>query len=246
MFSTQHFIWLVVCAFVIFLIVFLNKKFKFTLRQNIVALFIVSVIAETFIIFSRMEYIEGLDFDTSGYYLSPEFLPLHLCGMQMLFVTALMFFIKKDSTRNALLCFMFPTTIIGAAFALLIPTSGVDFADPRVYEYFLFHSYLIGFGIYLITCKAIEFTFKDMFRNMLIMLGILVLGIYINSILSYGRFNFLFLSRPPMENLPILNTNHGWHVYFITLLGIGLFLLTVFQFPFAYCNYIKTKKVKSE
>lgn len=40
MFTTQHFIWLVVCALVIFLIVFLNKKFKFTLRQNIVALFI--------------------------------------------------------------------------------------------------------------------------------------------------------------------------------------------------------------
>lgn len=246
MFTLQHFLWLGICGVIIFLIVFLNKKFKFTLKQNIFALFVVSMICEIFIILTNMEYVDNGTFDTSGNYLNPEYLPLHLCGMQILFSIALMFFIKKETTKHAMLCFMFPTTVIGATLALLIPTAGVDFSNYRVYEYFIFHAYIIGFGIYLISCNVIKFTFKDAFRNCLLMLGVMLLGIYINSILSFAHLNFMFLSRPPMENLPLLNTNNGWHVYFLTLVGIGVFLLCAFQFPFAYREYRKSLKEKSE
>lgn len=246
MFTLEHFLWLGICAIIIFLVVFLNKKFKFTVKQNITALFIISLICELFIIFSNMEYMDGGSFDTSGTYLPPNNLPFHLCGMQMLFSTLLMFVIKKENTRHALLCFMFPTTIIGAMFSLFIPTEGVDFANFRVYEYFFFHAYIIGFGIYLKACNVIEFRFKDYFRNMLIMFGLLVLALYINSMLSYASLNFMFLARPPMENLPVFNTDNGWYVYFLTLVGVAVFLLTAFQLPFAFIQYRKDKLAKSE
>ena len=76
-----------------------------------------------------------------------------------------MFFIKKDSTRNALLCFMFPTMSLGALIALFIPTEGVSFVDVQVYEYFLHHAFLVAFGINLIMSKFIKIDFKVILRN---------------------------------------------------------------------------------
>ena len=46
MFSLEHFLWLGLATIVIFSIVFLNKKFKFTLEQNITAFFIVATVSE--------------------------------------------------------------------------------------------------------------------------------------------------------------------------------------------------------
>jgi len=59
--------------------------------------------------------------------------------------------------------------------------------------------------------KIVTYTWKLFVRN-LSYLGILVLiATWINSILSVTNpeVNFFYLCRPPMDNLPILNLNHG-------------------------------------
>ena len=65
---------------------------------------------------------------------------------------------------------------------------------------------------------------------------------YINSILSKTneKVNFMYLSRPPMENLPLLNLNHGWGVY-IMILGI---LGVSFMFIYHLIMIIIQKKVQ--
>ena len=35
-----------------------------------------------------------------------------------------------------------------------------------------------------------------------------------------------------MAGLPVLNLDHGWYVYFLTLMGLGAVLVSGFQLPF--------------
>ena len=131
---------------------------------------------------------------------------------------------------------LFPTMLIGGTLSMLIPTVGVSFTNPQVYQYFLFHAYIVGFAIYLISKKIITIETKTLFRNLGILFGIMFIGIWINSMLSDKAVNFLYLSRPPMDNLPLLNLDHGWYVYFFTLIGIAVILMTLLHLPFIIVN----------
>ena len=69
-------------------------------------------------------------------------------------------------------------------------------------------------------------------QNLLILLGLAGLMIYVNGALfAYGT-NFMFLTRPPMEGLPILNLDHGWYVYFLSLAALAVVLMTLAHLPF--------------
>ncbi len=191
----------------------------------------------------NVEYINGAKDSITGTYLHPRRLPFHLCSIQIFFAFAIKFFIKNDKTKDLLLSFMCPTMIIGGLLAIFIPTEGVKFTNIQTYEYFIYHAVIIYFGIYLLISKKITITFKTMFNNYIFLLVMLVFGIWINSLLSNYATNFLYLARPPMEGLPLLNLNNGWYAYFLALLGIGVTVMLIFHLPFAIYNKIKNKKV---
>ena len=46
----------------------------------------------------------------------------------------------------------------------------------------------------------------------------------------------MFVVRPPMENLPILNLDQGWHMYFVKLILTAIVLMVAFHLPFAIYN----------
>ena len=66
--------------------------------------------------------------------------------------------------------------------------------------------------------------------GMLLLLAVAVL--YVNGALSVYGTNFMYLVRPPMEDLPYLNLEQGWYVYFLRLLLLGLGLVSLFHIPF--------------
>lgn len=236
MFTGKHFIWLAISGLIIALHVILNKKFKFSYKTNLIALFIVAVASEVMKVMLNMESVIGPTFETSGTYLNYESLPFHLCTIQIVFIVALMYFIKKDSTKDTILGFMVPSMGVGATLSLLIPTEGVLFTTPQVYQYFIYHAYIIGFAIYLLTSKTVVITYKVMLKNIVLILVFGFLSLYINGILVDGRTNFMFVARPPMENLPILNLNQGWHMYFVKLILTAIVLMVAFHLPFAIYN----------
>ena len=61
---------------------------------------------------------------------------------------------------------------------------------------------------------------------------------WINSFLSiaadvedaFRRANFMYLTRPPMSGLPLLNLDNGWGVYFLTLIALVVGLVGLFHF----------------
>ena len=232
MFTTNHFILLAMALVVVFLVIFLNYKFKFTYEQNIKALFVVGIISEIIKIASVMVYKVGGTFETTGGYIEPESLPFHLCTIQIFFVFALVFFIKNEKAKQVLLQFMFPTMCIGAALALLIPTDGTEFGELRTYQYFIYHGYLVGFAVYLVMSKTIIITWTTLFRNIAILFMFSIFAIYLNGIMQYANTNYMFVSRPPIDGLPILNLNQGWYVYYLKLSMTAVVLLFLIHFPF--------------
>jgi uncharacterized membrane protein YwaF len=128
--------------------------------------------------------------------------------------------------------FMVPAMLIGAALALLIPTEGVDPTVPRVWQYMLIHGVLVFYGLYLMVIEKVDLSIKAYFSNLKILTLIVVLAFIMNSILEQYKTNFLFLRKPPMDGLPILNLDHGWYVYFVTLTLIACLLILTVHLPF--------------
>ncbi len=228
MFTVTHFIWLGIAVTLILTYLFVVKKCRLSFNFVLTTLLVISIMSELIKIFNNMElgYKDGRFLDVGS-------LPFHLCTIQIFFTFALKFIIKDEKKKDTLLAFMVPTMLLGGVMALLIPTVGVAFSKLQVYQYFIFHTSIVFFAIYVIANKLCKLDFKAYFRNLGFFGILIVVELWINSILSFENTNFLYVSRPPMDNLPILNLNNGWYVYFIHLLTIGLIILTIFHLPFA-------------
>jgi uncharacterized membrane protein YwaF len=67
-----------------------------------------------------------------------------------------------------------------------------------------------------------------------------------NSVLEQYKTNFLFLRVPPMKNLPLLNLDNGWYVYFLTLAALACILVFLFQLPFMILSARKKDEKNSD
>lgn len=227
MFTLNHFIWLGITIIIVVGMFLLIKYCKLSYETVLTIMCIVCAISELVKIFNNME----LGYK-DGRFLDPGSLPFHLCSIQIFFFFALKFFVKKESTKEKLLGFMFPTGIAGGVCALLIPTCGVAFNKVQPYQYFIFHAFIVFFAIYIIKEKIVTITLKTYLYNLAFLAVFVLFDLWINSILSYANTNFMYLSRPPMDNLPILNLKHGWYVYFAHLVCVGTILFSLIHLPF--------------
>lgn len=166
-----------------------------------------------------------------GMSLDPRSLPFHLCSL-MLFSVLYITFGREGRARQWVIDFLAVMGTLGSFFALLIPTNGTDFRTIFAYQCFVYHAGLMWFCLYLILSKRAELGGKTLLRNLGILLGLSFLMIYINGALSAYGTNFMYLVRPPMENLPYLNLDDGWYVYLLRLMALGAALVTLFQLPF--------------
>jgi hypothetical integral membrane protein (TIGR02206 family) len=226
MFTLSHFIWLFICVFIVAGMLFLNSKKKFCIDTVVNVMLIVSVVSEVTKILCNME-----DGPKGGKILDAGDLPFHLCSIQIFILFAYKFFVKDEKIKQKMLGFMVPTMFIGAIMALLIPTVGVEFTVVQVYQYFIYHAFLIFFGLYVLISKKVDWTWGVYFKN-IGYLGIIALIVtWLNSALVgvLPRVNFMYLVRPPMDNLPILNLDNGWAVYIITLFAAVIVLTLIFH-----------------
>lgn len=258
MFTTQHFIWLGICAVIIAVMLILSKKLKLNLDQVINILLIVMVASEftkTMCSMLPSPHREG------GRFLDPGDLPLHLCSIQIFITFAYKFFCKSEKTKQMILAFQVPTMLLGATIALFVPTVGVEFSNVQVYQYFIFHAFIIFFPIYVLREKLVKWKFKTYGVNMALVGIIAFVVLWINSALSvaactceeclagmhghFDRANFMYLTHPPMDGLPILNLNNGWYVYFISLALTVTILLLIFH-TLAWYFYEKRPSIKTK
>ena len=231
MFTYTHFIWIAISVLIILTLLFLTKRLNVSHKNVLTIMCIISALSEITKISLNM--VDGV---SGGKVLSPGSLPFHLCSIQIFFIFGLRFFIKNENVKKVLYNFMVPTSLIGASMSLLIPTVGTSFLNVQVYQYFIYHAFLIFYGIYLIREHLAELSLKVLFVNYGLLLMFVLFDLWVNSFLSFWGANFMYLTRPPMENLPILNLNHGWYVYIINLLTVGMVLMVMFHLPFIIIN----------
>ena len=238
MFSTAHFIWLG-CIFAAIAIGYIVAK-KLRPSHDRVHLIVTCLLIITHIIYMAVSMME-VESEFGGFVLKQENLPFHLCSI-MIYFTVFLRFIKNEKIVAKIKSFMVPAMFIGAAMALLIPTSGTDPTDIRVWEYMVAHGVLVFYGLYLVAIEKVDLGLKAYFSNLQLLLATAIFAFMMNSILVDGNANFFFLRKPPMDGLPILNLDHGWFVYIISLSIVACMLILLIQLPFI----IKEQKAKKK
>ena len=226
MFTLGHLIWLGVLAILIALAIVLIRKFR--VPQPVVQKTVLWMLIPLKLLHLSLSMKASPD---GGLILQQSQLSFHLCSI-MIYTVFLINIVKNEKFIKIIKSFMVPAMLIGAAMALLIPTEGVDPSRARVWQYMLIHGVLVFYGLYLMVIEKVDLSFKAYLSNLKILTLITVLAFMMNSILEQYKTNFLFLRKPPMDNLPILNLNNGWYVYFITLTFIACALIFLVHLPF--------------
>ncbi|MDO4197962.1 MAG: YwaF family protein [Erysipelotrichaceae bacterium] len=221
MFTSTHFIWILISLSIIIIGSYLTFRFK--LQEHTVSL----IMAFLCIISEGTKMSQYMIYKNGGYILDPFALPLHLCSM-MIFVVGYIAMTKNESHKQMAIDFLVPMGFIGGVSAQLIPMDGVSFSSVKVWQGFLFHAVLLWYVFYFIISKRFDYSFKSYIRNIKILLILALLSIYENSILNEYDTNFMFTHKPPVEGLPILNLNHGWFVYIMILIVLVMAGLLVF------------------
>ena len=184
--------------------------------------------------------------ENGGYYLSPQYIPLHLCAIQIFFIVALILCKSLKATRFWC-AIMYPTLIAGAAMALLIPSpEGTDsFLSFRGFQFFASHLVLMFVGIYMYLTKPVKFGWGTYSTALIFMAVSLIGAIYINAILggASADVNFWFVAYPPQKDLPLLNMDNGWGMYVFNLAWITLILISITYIP-VVVSHFKSKKSK--
>lgn len=226
LFSPKHFLWLALCSLGIVLGLWAAEKRKLDVKSAARVMAVISVLSESCKMMTHM-----LPSPLGGFALDPNALPFHLCSMQI-FVVFYLTFSKDAAGKQRVSSFFVPTGLLGGIMAMLIPTDGVDFLDPLAYQCFIFHAGLVWLAVYLLRNGGVDMGKRAYGRNLLILLCLAGVMIYVNgAFFDYGT-NFMFLTRPPLEGLPILNLNHGWYCYLLTLALLALVLMTLVHLPF--------------
>lgn len=241
MFTLEHIIWIVLCIIFVIAMMMIAKYKNMNLKKAGLVMSIIALISEISKILSNMEEsVKG------GMHLDPGALPFHLCSL-MIFVVIYITFAKENKFKKLLINFTSVMGVLGSFCAIMIPTNGTSFTSVLAYQCFVYHAGLLWFSLYLIVSKNATFSFKIMLQNMVMLLILVIFNLYVNSALSVYDVNFMYLTRPPMENLPILNLDNGWYAYLLSLLLVGLLLTTIFQLPFVLININrKNKEIKTE
>ena len=226
MFTPAHFLWMALCAAAVAALYRFSVR-RLAPRQAGQVMTVICALSEGSKILSNMvPAVEG------GMHLNPKYLPLHLCSL-MLFVVLYLTFGPEGKLRQRLTDFLAVVGVIGSVCAILIPTNGTDFADIRAYQCFVYHAGLLWFALYQIGAKQAQLgSLRSLGGNLALLLGLTVGMLYLNGALSAYDTNFFYLTRPPMENLPYLNLDHGWYAYFVRLAALGVALLGLFHLPF--------------
>lgn len=247
MFSLNHFIWLFICSAIIGISVYLIKKNKVSWKSLLNICCGVCIFSEATKVFSVIKIVP---LATGGYapYLESNHLPIHLCSIQIILIFLIRFIDKRDKLFHTLIAFMYPTTILGAFFALLLPsifTTTISvaqaFSHPMAYQFFLYHTMLIILGVGIYHFFADEFNKRDLKNTLLIMSVVAFVSIYVNSMFATPNYvdgqlvsiehsvNFFFTYQTPIGIE--LTSVTAWAIYLLIIASLGITLITAFYMP---------------
>ena len=242
-FSPTHFLFLLtactaagICAY------FLAKKYSFN-KKVIWVCAIIGLACEAERLLFFVKELPG-----GGYRLPANLIPLNTCPFMLvlIFILALSEFPQK---RRKLLSFMYPMMVAGAFMGMLLAGEALSshgLLELATYRYFFYHGMVICLGLYLYLSKPFQYNIKDYGMALFLSFSYLIAGIWVNGFFGWDpEVNHMFVVRPPVEGLPILNFNYGWTGYILAIMTLGMFLVTVCYLP-VIINAVKRKAQKEK
>ncbi len=222
MFGLKHCIIMIIVAAIIVVGSIFSRKLKFNTVCK--GLFFIGIISEIVKIF----YYIMANEEKYGGVLPKTDLPFHLCSIQIIFITIVVF-ASNEKLKNFILSFMIPSCLFGGIAAILIPTSSSLSSPVITVQYFLYHAALVVFAIRILLNKERKLEINDYFNCLKFLLILFFVAIYVNSILFNGvdNINFMYVASPPQSGLPFLNENNGWFVYIIHYAILILFCVSI-------------------
>ena len=241
MFTMQHLLWIGLCAVMIAALSLCSVRKKWSLRRAGMVMTAICALSEVSKVLSNM-----VESPAGGMHLDPLCLPFHLCSL-MIFVVLYLTFGRDGRARQVLINFISVVGTLGSVCAILIPTNGTDFTTPDAYQCFVYHAGLLWFALHLILSgRARLGSVRTLGENIGILLALTFVMLYINGALAAYDTNFFYLTRPPMENLPVLNLAAGWYAYFLRLIALAAGILTLFHLPFILRERTRTPKKQKQ
>ena len=240
MFTTNHFIWLAVCAVCIAagLGYLINRRPR--LSSVLTAFCLVCIASECVKVLSCIEMVPGKDGQTMYPYLPLAHLPFHLCSIQIAFIFYTRFS-HNEPLRTALLAFMYPGSVAVEDM----------FRAPLAYQYFLYHSALIVLGAYIPLSGEVDIKPRHYLSSLGILLGLGFASIYLNSAFASPRYengelvgldyvtNFFFTYEPPFD-LGI-SEKWQWMLYAAAIALLAAAVIALLYAPY----FVKAKRAKS-
>lgn len=242
MFTTNHFIWLAICAVFIGVLLFCSVKFKFKMKTSIYIMAGISLASELVKTFAHFIWLDPGD-HSMGMVLKAKSLPFHLCSL-LIFLMFYLALTKNKERSQKVINFYVPAALLGGVIALIMATSGVSFTAPQPYQSFLYHAGLVWFALYALITKQVDMGWKNYVTTVVVLLCLAFSMIWVNSALQQYETNFFFIVKPPADNLPLLNLNHGWYAYFFSLLFVSGLCVTLLYLPYMIIEAVKKDKAK--
>jgi len=243
--------WYLISVALIGILTFISLFFKMSRKTSFIIMAGISFISEIVKIFTHidMRYKQS-DGSFMGYYITPASLPLHLCSI-LIFIYFYLAFAKNETRIKQLMEFVAPVGLISGLLGIAFATSGTSFTTPDAYQCFIYHSMITWFSVFLMAKREVFLGYKVLIRNIATLFCLSIVMIWINGALSInaianGNFiNFMFLAKPPVNNLPFLTLDYGYIVYFIHLMVAGIALMFVISLPYIISEHKKAGKISS-
>ena len=229
LFSVTHIIFMaVIWLGAVFFAVFFARKFGYSKKLVWICTFLGLFCEIEKILFFMQE-------TAGGYRLPAEHIPINMCPFQIFFMLALAL-AENPQKCKTILCYMYPSMIGGGFIGMLIPSVIIQgyhgLTEFSTYRYFFFHGMIIFMGFYLFLSKPIRYTIKSYGTAIVFVFMTVLCSIWVNAFFGWDpTVNFWFIVRPPAENLPVLNLDHGWAIYVLQLIWICLLLFTLCYLP---------------
>lgn len=246
-FTINHYIWLFICITLISSFTYYLIKTKPSLKKVLNVCCVVCVASELIKTFSSIKMIPSADGTMIFPYIEMKHMPFHLCSIQIILIF-LARFSSNEKLKTNLLAFMYPTTILGAFLALIMPsifstTISINqaFTHPIAYQFFLYHTMLVILGIYIYTSHEIQLEVKHYFSTLIILLVVSFISIYLNSMFASPVYvngvlqsvefttNFFVTYQTPI-NIALTEIWH-WYLYIGIVVVLGIVLIGLMYLP---------------
>ena len=258
-FSQAHIIFIIASFFLFIVGTVICYKYNFPTDKVIKVCFILALFSEISKIFMAMQIVPvvetvvengALVYKNTGKfapYIKSEFLPFHLCSLQIPFLF-LAIVVKNTKWKKRILSFIYCTALIGGCLAIFLSTivseynSQIEFLTSiRAWIFYAYHVMIMLIAMVIAHDKNIDIRFKDIKWSYIFLFFLDIASLYLNSIFTVPLYNNGILMGIAHESnyfssyqnaLHIQMTNKNAYMIYMCIRFVGVaILLTLVYLP---------------